>query len=150
MNIGRDTAGHHRGDHMRHTYQKNSRETRQENTRGEFWGNWRYQRSNMTMALSHYALDMRGSRPTSAGTQQRINGGAYDICLSKIQEKQGRRTRTKNFGVIGEIFCRATNLRVQRMGWGAGIPTGRWVIVERRKENQSSEEWGGKQRMGPL
>ena len=30
-------------------------------------------------------------------------GGAYDVHLSKkIQEKQGKRTRAKNFGVIGD------------------------------------------------
>ena len=38
MNIGRETAVDHSGGHMRHTYQKNSRKTSQENTGDEFWG----------------------------------------------------------------------------------------------------------------
>ena len=75
MDIGRDMAADHWGDHIRHTYQNNSRKTRQENTREEFWGNRRHQRLDMTMAASHDAFGMRESQPTSAGTWRRINGG---------------------------------------------------------------------------
>ena len=39
-----------------------------------------------------------------------------------------------------EINCRATNLRVQWMGWGAGIHMGRWVIDKRKKEESQSSE----------
>ena len=49
-----------------------------------------------------------------------------------------------------EIFCRATNLRVQWMGWGAGRPMGRWAAIAGRKDSQLSEEWRIEQRMGPL
>ena len=39
-----------------------------------------------------------------------------------------------------KIFCRAINLRVQWMGWGADTPMGTWVNVEGRKESQSSKK----------
>ena len=49
-----------------------------------------------------------------------------------------------------EIFRRATNLRAQWMGWGAGIPMGRWATIAGKKESQLSEEWRIEQRMGQL
>ena len=124
MNIGRETAGDHSGGHMRHTYQKNSGKTKQENAGGNFWtptanfdhggrpsrplvggdanehrlrdggrslrwpyaahlpiffkknlagehgrrilGHQRHQRSNMTMAASHYGLRKEG-KPSNIG-----------------------------------------------------------------------------------
>ena len=49
-----------------------------------------------------------------------------------------------------KIFYRTTNLRAQRMDWVSGTPTSTWANVEGKKESELSEEWGGKQRMGPL
>ena len=72
MNIGRDRAADQWGDHMMHTYQKNSRKTMQENTGEEFWGNRRHQRSNMTMAASHCDLWYEG-KLTNIGRDTAVN-----------------------------------------------------------------------------
>ena len=94
------------------------------------------------------ASGMRGSRPTSDMTLLRIKGNLWDTMAEEWGGKQQLRPYGWPFSwERKKIFCRDTNLRVQRMGWGAGTPTGTWVNVEGRsfnrwKNGEESSGWG--------
>jgi hypothetical protein len=80
MNIGRETAGDHSGGHMRHTYQKISGKTKQENAGGNFW--------TPTANFDHGGQPLWHSERGEAdqhrlGNSGGLTGGAYDAHLSK-------------------------------------------------------------------
>ena len=83
MNIGRETAVDHSGDHMRHTYQNISRKTTQENTATNFGAS-----ETSTVKYDHGGQPLRPLVRGEAdqhrlGNSGGLMGGAYDAHLPK-------------------------------------------------------------------
>ena len=103
MNIGRETAVDQSGDHMRQTNQKISGKPRRRTRATNFGAS-----ETSTVKYDHGGKPLWPSERGEAdqhrlGNGGGLMGGAYDAHLpTKIKEKQGRRTRARNSGVIGD------------------------------------------------